>query len=49
MSAYEEYVDDYRDEVFRDMRKLGIEEAVIRRLAITDLTPVHDDQGLLEV
>lgn len=46
--AYERFVSDAREEMFHDMRRLGIEEQVIRKLALADLTPVHNDQGEIE-
>ena len=46
--AYERYVEEARNEMFTDMRRLGIEEQVIRKLSLTDLTPVHDEQGNME-
>jgi len=48
VTSYERYVDEMRDDMFNQMRKLGIEEKVIRKLALTDLTPVHNDEGELE-
>jgi hypothetical protein len=46
--SYERYVAEARDEMFADMRKLGIEEQVIRKLSLVDLTPTHNEQGELE-
>jgi hypothetical protein len=47
VSSYERYVSEMRNDMFEDMRMLGIDEAVIRKLALTDLTPVHNDEGEL--
>jgi hypothetical protein len=46
--AYEQYVAEARAEMFEDMRLLGIEEAIIRKLALVDLTPAHDESGMIE-
>lgn len=46
--AYEQYVAEARAEMFEDMRLLGIEEAIIRKLSLVDLTPAHDSSGMLE-
>lgn len=45
---YELYVDEMRSDMFNQMRSLGIEESVIRKLSLTDLTPVHNDAGEFE-
>jgi len=47
VSSYERFVEESKEEMFRDMRRLGVEETIIRKLVLTDVTPIHDDQGNL--
>ena len=45
MSYWERFLADKREQMFHELRIVGIEESMIRKLRIQDLTPAHDDQG----
>jgi hypothetical protein len=45
MSYWERFLADKREQMFQELRIVGIEESMIRKLRIQDLTPAHDTQG----
>lgn len=41
---YEQFVAEMRNDMFDQMRKLGVSEKILRKIALADLTPAHDDE-----
>lgn len=44
---YENIVEDKRMDLFSELKAIGVDDVTIRRLSMEDVTPRHNDQGVL--
>lgn len=46
MNYWEKFLADKREQMFQELRIVGVEESMLRKLRSQDLTPAHDDAGV---
>lgn len=45
MAYWERFLADKREQLMQELRMIGVDEVMIRKLRSEELTPTHDDQG----